>query len=105
MAVCFAEDNKQQSMSFLNGKTISKQATGWKLSRVQCHLDDVVSSFAHSCQSIILSDSILGQTGAKNSRDNIKTTAKIGRHFTQCSTMQRQGAKKFSRTRTGQRDS
>ena len=36
------EDNKQ-SMSFLNGKTISKQATGWKLSRVQHHLDDVVS--------------------------------------------------------------
>ena len=39
------EDNKQQSMSFLNGKTISKQATGWKLSRVQHHLDEVVSLF------------------------------------------------------------
>ena len=41
---CFVEDNKQQSMSFLNGKTIPKQATGWKLSRVQYHLDDVVSN-------------------------------------------------------------
>ena len=81
----FAEDNKQQSMSFLNGKTISKQATGWKLSRVQCHLDDVVSSVFH-CREYNLYTFTLGQTGTKNPGDNIETATETG--FTQCSTVQ-----------------